>query len=286
MMIFVILGYVKNRLIYYPSRAPNWKYNKFYRKLLSMTQDPIDVVNIMVPSTSGVLLDTFYVKNREKSKCIILFHGNAGNLTMRYDIISLIYNYASVVIFDYRSYGKSSRGDTMLSETVLMKDSRAIWNFVTQRLGYHANEICLMGESLGCAVAIKLAANLSLTLDPLMYPHSLILNSPFYSLKGMINRLTNNIKLSSLSGILGFIYGHDYDMRSTIPYLNCLTKIVVAHSPRDEVIPYRQALELYHHMKKLRLNAEFISLMGTHNNLCMTAQYMYTLTDILDSNDT
>lgn len=271
----IILNHIKSIILYHPSEASPDKYEKFNKKLISLTGSTDLVKNILVNTIDGVLLDTYYIKNTDTDKCIIIFHGNAGNVSMRFDMIKFLYNYCSVIIFDYRSFGRSAN-TTMLSASNLKKDAYAIWTYVTDELGIKPNNISLLGESIGCAVAIELASDLSKTFNEDNYPHSLVLNSPFYSLSSMISNIFSKIKLGYIAKVLSYMIGNEYMSGELIEYVNFNTKIVIAHSTRDEVIPYNEGLQLFNKISDNQ-NSKFITISGTHNNLGLTDEYIYTL---------
>lgn len=280
--IFVILIYLKNNLLYHPSPAVPEKYDRFYEKLLLLTESKNFVKNYLKRTVDGNLLDTIYVKNPDSMKCIIFFHGNAGNISMRFDMIKFLYNFASVVVFDYRSFGKSSGENTFLCADGLYKDADAIWNFVVNDLKYAAKNISLFGESLGCAVAIHLAAQLSKSMDSTNYPHSLILNAPFCSLASMIELMFDKIHISYVGKIIAFLVGREYQSDKWLSFVNHTTKIIIAHSPRDEVIPYKEGQTLYISIASTHRNVKFINIAGTHNNLGLTDDYIYALAELFN----
>ncbi len=179
-IIYVILVYAKNILLSHPTSGFPIKYERFHQKLLQLVEYRRYIINSIIKTHDNVDLDVIYVKNPDTTKCIIFFHGNAGNLSMRFDMIKFLYNYASVVVFDYPSYGNSSGDSSNLSAYTLQKDAEAVWNYCRYTLKIPASCISLFGESLGRAIAVTLASNLSKTMDPNSYPHSLILNSPFF----------------------------------------------------------------------------------------------------------
>jgi predicted esterase len=228
------------------------------------------------------MLDTVFIKNPENDKCIIFFHGNAGNISMRFDMIKFLYNYASVLIFDYRSFGKSSGEISNLSSHGLIKDAEAIWEYTIKKLNFKANNISFFGESLGCSIAIYLTAKLSNEFKSENYPHSLILNSPFYSLKSMIKIMFDKIKIGFAGKIVSLFFGREYMSNEWIKMVNHRTKIIIAHSPRDEIVPYSEGLNLYNQISKAHVNSKFINITGTHNNLGLTDNYIYTLADLFN----
>ncbi|XWV25862.1 putative peptidase S9 [Tupanvirus soda lake] len=281
-ILFILLTYMKSHMLYHPMPAVVDKYDRFYQKLLHLTESKDYITNVFVKTSDNILLDTVYIKNPDSNKCIIFFHGNAGNLSMRFDMIKFLYNYASVLIFDYRSFGRSSGDQTNLSSYGLNKDAEAIWNFATRNLGLKSSDLSLFGESLGCSVVIYLAANLSKSMDTDNYPHSLILNSPFFSLSSMIEIMFHKINIGFVGKIMSMFMGREYKSNEWIGFINHHTKIIIAHSPRDEIIPYKESTNLFNLISQTHKNVKFITITGTHNNLGLTDNYIYALADLFN----
>lgn len=279
-IILLIFNFLKKFLLYHPQPANKEKYNRFYKKINGLT-DEENVKQFKIKTKDNLILDAVYLKNPDKEKCIIFFHGNAGNLSMRYDMIKFLFNYASVLAFDYRSFGLSDGSSIDLSADKLLIDAETIWNY-TKGLGYTANDISLVGESLGCAIVIIFTAILSGTMEKENYPHSIILNAPFYSLKSMIENMFTKIGIPFIGKFFSNIFGNEYNSAEYIKYINHQTKIIIAHSPRDEVIPYKEGLNLFNTVSEDHPFAQFINLSGTHNNFGTTDNYIYALSDLLE----
>jgi fermentation-respiration switch protein FrsA (DUF1100 family) len=279
---FLILNYVKSVLLYYPIAANSIKYQRFFQKLLHLTETQNYIITKGIITPDGFTLDTVFVKNPDSDKCIIFFHGNAGNISMRYDMVKFLYNYCSVLIFDYRSYGRSTSSTTPISSAGLKIDAHTIWSYATTQLKINPNNLSFVGESLGCAVAIDLASDLSRTHDQTKYPHSLILNSPFYSLTSMIEVIFDKVNISYLGTLLAYVVGREYQSNELIQYLNHYTKILIAHSPRDEIVPYIEGKKLFKLLIKTHPHAKFVNVTGTHNNLGLTDNYIYSVADLFN----
>lgn len=280
-IVYVLLTYVKNMILYHPLPALEEKYDRFFQKITELTE-PDHVFNTKVKTPDNVYLDTIGVCNPNSNKYIIFFHGNSGNISMRFDMIKFLHNYASVIIFDYRSFGRSTGDVTSLSADLLFTDAGAIWNFVTSELKIAPNNISLFGESLGCSIAIHLASKLSETMDNKLYPHSLILNAPFFSLSSMIESSFGKFNLGLLGKVVAYFIGSEYNSDKFIQLVNHKTKIIIAHSPRDEVVPYAQGMALYQSISEFRSDVNFVNISGTHNNLGLTDTYIYMLADLFD----
>lgn len=209
-----LLYYFANRAIYYPSKYPEGLWD---------TQRLAGGSDAWIETSDGVKIHGWWVP-RDGSRWVTLFlHGNAGNITNRtpraQDIIAAG---SSVLMLDYRGYGKSSGRP---SEQGLYRDSEAGYIYLLGK-GYRPEQIILHGESLGTAVAIDLASRRPCA--------ALILEAPF----------------SSASEVAGTV----------VPFLgpllvrsfNSLPKVRWIRAPkffmqgdRDEVVPLRLGQKLF-----------------------------------------
>jgi hypothetical protein len=103
---------------------------------------------------------------------VIVFNGNAGNRAYRTPLAaSLAERGIACLLFDYRGYGGNPG---LPSERGLTEDALAVRLAMTERPDVDPQRIVYFGESLGAAVATRLAASHA--------PAALILRSPFPSL--------------------------------------------------------------------------------------------------------
>jgi fermentation-respiration switch protein FrsA (DUF1100 family) len=156
---------------------------------------------------------------------VLFLHGNAGNVTDRYELIGALIRIPSrVFIIDYRGYGKSEGSP---SEQGVYRDARAAWDFLTRRLGIAPNRIVIYGESLGGAAAIDLAAHES--------PGGLIVQSSFTSMPDMVSHL--------MPVYPRFLLQTRMDSISKIAKIDC-PKLFV-HGTVDELVPFEMGQRLY-----------------------------------------
>ncbi|HUL74004.1 MAG TPA: alpha/beta hydrolase [Vicinamibacterales bacterium] len=106
---------------------------------------------------------------------VIVFNGNAGHRGHRVDLAAqLSARGVAVLLFDYRGYGGNPG---LPSEEGLARDARAALAFAGRQVGVDVTRIVYFGESLGAAVAVRLALEFP--------PAALILRSPFTSLTSL-----------------------------------------------------------------------------------------------------
>jgi Hydrolases of the alpha/beta superfamily len=170
-------------------------------------------------SADGLRLHGWLLHRDRPSHVMLLVHGNAGNLTHRAQFaqqLSERYS-ASVLTFDYRGYGRSEGTPTIPG---LLADARAARTLLAERAQMSPQEIILIGESLGGAIAVDLAANDG--------ARAMILQSTFSSLKEVAaihypailvdtlvaNRLDSATKIKQYRGPVFQVHG---DADRTIP---------------------------------------------------------------------
>ncbi|KAH7913422.1 Alpha/Beta hydrolase protein [Hygrophoropsis aurantiaca] len=115
---------------------------------------------------------------------ILFFHGNGATraLSTRVRYYSAFSSRlkANVLAIDYRGYGDSEGAP---SEVGLATDARAAWDWLMS-YGTKAEDILIIGHSLGTAVASSLTVNLS---DSGVQPKGTVLMSPFSSIYNLVD---------------------------------------------------------------------------------------------------
>ncbi len=108
-------------------------------------------------SADGLRLHGWLIRHEQPRHALLMIHGNAGNLTHRAALASILsQRYAATVfVFDYRGYGRSEGTPTIPG---LLLDARAARKDLAARAGIAESEIVLLGESLGGGIAVDLAA--------------------------------------------------------------------------------------------------------------------------------
>jgi uncharacterized protein len=217
LLLVVCMMFLEESLLFFPSRYPegNWQpYNLTFE-------------DAWFEAADGTRLHGWYAPT-EKPLCAILFcHGNGGNITYSADQVSMLTRQvgASVLIFDYRGYGRS---EGKPSEQGILADARAARAWLAQKEGIAETDIVLLGESLGGGVAVDLAASDG--------ARALVLESTFSSLPDVAAhhypwlpvRLLMRSKLDSAGKIASY----------RGPLLQC-------HSIADTIVPYRFGQKLF-----------------------------------------
>jgi len=127
----------------------------------------------------------------DSHKIIIYFHANYEDLGVTYKFcqdLSISLN-INVLAVEYPGYGIYKSKDNCCSEKII-KDSEAIYSFLTEMMNIPERNIILMGRCLGSGPAIHLASKYK--------PQNLILLSAFMSIKTAAKSIFNKIKIGWL----------------------------------------------------------------------------------------
>lgn len=224
--IFVLLVYVaicvllfvfQRRFIYYPMQD----IEPFEHYSLAGFEE------VSLKTKDGVEIFAWYRKPAAKNiPVILLFHGNGGNLSHRLGKILTFANYKNygIMAIDYRGYGRSAGKP---SEQGLYKDGRAALDYLNTQ-GVSKDKIILYGESLGTAVATKMAEERGARM--------LVLEAPFIS---AVKAGQDAFPLFPVRLLLS----DRYDTISIIPSLKM--PILIIYGEYDQVIKPRHSHELY-----------------------------------------
>lgn len=140
------------------------------------------VEDVKITTNDGLRLNGWYYPQRELAihsppYVVAFFSGADGHRLGRCRELVPIHEMGlEVVHFDYRGYANNPGSPT---EETIADDARRVWAFIREDLGRPSDRIIVMGESLGGAVATRLAFDMCQSNAP---PAALILNSTFTSL--------------------------------------------------------------------------------------------------------
>lgn len=231
-----------NGFLFFPTPydAKTWEEPNFkYEDVTLTTEDQVKINAWYLPA--------------EQPKAYVLFsHGNAGNLSgwgyaaeemrARFDV--------SVLIYDYRGYGKSEGKPNVPG---ILKDGRAARDWLCERESLEPNELVYCGRSLGGAVAVDLAAETG--------AKGLILESTFTSIPDMAKKVAPLAPTS--------IIRYKLDSQGSIskydgPLLHC-------HGDADSVVPFSQGVELFKACPCER--KKFVRMKGLDHNDALPEYY-------------
>jgi fermentation-respiration switch protein FrsA (DUF1100 family) len=217
LLILLLMMFFENSLIFIPTKYPGGWWEPRGLK----------VEDANFTAADGTKLHGWFVASQQPEVVILFCHGNAGNITHRVDLMETLPQYVdvSLLVFDYRGYGKSEGSP---NEVGVLADARAARAWLANRTGVAESGIVLMGESLGGAVAVDLAAEDG--------TRGLVLEDSF----------------TSLPDVAAYHYPWlpvRWLMRSKLNSLEKIRKyhgpLLVAHGDVDTIIPYAFGKQLF-----------------------------------------
>lgn len=135
----------EQRLVYFPERA------------IAATPPQLGMKyeEAWLTAEDGVRLNGWFLPcDRPSGLTVLLLHGNAGNISHRFEKYAIFHQLGwDVFAPDYRGYGNSA-GEP--DEAGLYLDARAAYRYLVERRGVDPHKLVIYGESLGVAVAVDL----------------------------------------------------------------------------------------------------------------------------------
>jgi pimeloyl-ACP methyl ester carboxylesterase len=243
---------MESRMIYFPLRAledspdrHGWAYE-----------------DVRLRSSDGVSIHGWLVAGVDRNGvtppgprriCFLFLHGNGGNISHRLEKIRILLGLgADVLIVDYRGYGRS---EGKPDEEGLALDARAAYDHLAGERGVPASGIVLYGESLGSAVAARLAAEVEVG--------GLVLESAFTSIRDVAATMYPYLPVRWLMRSRYDTLGHLARVRAPV---------LLLHSRDDEFFPIRHAEAL---TRATGGRGRLVVLHGGHNDAFLTSEGAY-----------
>jgi len=178
-------------------------------------------------TVDGIKINVWFVPFPGSRRTLLWFHGNAGNMGNRVDLLRLLHRNlkSNILIVDYRGYGFSG-GE--ISEEGTRADARAAYDYLLGREDINPRQIILFGRSLGAAVAIDLAVDLEYG--------ALILEAAFTSIQAMAKETFPLLPA-------GMLLKARYDSLSKIKSVHL--PLLILHGNQDKVVPFEQGQVLF-----------------------------------------
>jgi len=208
-----------------PTLADAFLFRPWRYPLGDWTDDPT-VEDVWFRAADGVRLNGWFAAARRPRAVVLYAEGNAGNMTGRRWVLRLFRDRlgCSVLVFDYRGYGRSEGSPGV--EGVL-RDARVARRWLAGRVGVPETAVVLVGNSLGGAVAVDLAARDG--------ARGLVLENTFASLADVTERHFGRLARRLVAGQL--------DLESLIR--DYRGPLLQTHGIADRVVPYESGRRLY-----------------------------------------
>jgi hypothetical protein len=223
---------------------------------------------VTFPSGDGTLLHGWFIPSRGPSwATVIHFHGNAANMSAHLKYASwLAYQGCQVMMFDYRGYG-ASEGQPF--RRGLFEDSMAALNYVLSRDDVDPDRVVLLGQSLGGANAIAVAAAAGEGAV-----RAVVVDSTFYSYRSIVRDKIGQLPvLRWFNGPLSYVMATDaFHSGDLIGHLSPIPVLII-HGTDDEVVPYDHAPRLF---ERARDPKTLLTVDGGRHISALTVQgYLY-----------
>ena len=221
----------QRRLIYFPSSGPMPPAGT----ALPGARD------VVLHTADGLELGAWYLPGTGDAAVLVL-PGNGGDRSMRAPLAAGLHRMGlSVLLVDYRGYGGNPGKPT---EEGLATDARAAHDWLTARP--ELDRIVYFGESLGAAVAVRLAVERP--------PAALILRSPFTSLTDVAGAHYPWLPV-------GKLLMDRYPSLQRIPALQA--PLLVIAGDEDDIVPWSLSRRLYEAAPEPK---EFLTVPGVGHN--------------------
>jgi uncharacterized protein len=217
-----LLWLFQRRLLYFPSPGPVPPAASVLpgaEDVTFETPDGLRLAGWFVPAPPGDRVG-------RARPAVLVCNGNGGDRSMRAPLAAALARMGlAVLLFDYRGYGGNPGHPT---EEGLAADARAALGYLAGRPEVDPERVIYFGESLGAAVALRLA-----TERP---PAALVLRSPFASLAEVGRRHYPVLPVSLL-------LRDRYDSAALAGRLDA--PLLVVAGGRDQIVPASHSRRLF-----------------------------------------
>lgn len=248
--ILLFLRWYEPRMIYYPTRGMEqtpdrlgWPYNDVFLT----TADGIRIHGWFLPAPPSA------VTNHQSPVTVLYCHGNAGNISHRFDHLAIFRELGlDVFAFDYRGYGRSAGQP---NEAGTYADARAAYEYLTKNKNREPKAVVVFGESLGSAVAVDLAAKVPVG--------GVVIEEAFTSAGDVGQKMFPFLPVR-------WLIRNKYNTLAKIGQINA--PLLLFHSRQDELFPWRHAERLYAGALDPK---RLVELHGGHNDAFLVSADAY-----------
>ncbi len=227
----------------------------------------------------GTALTGWYLPAADPWLALLYSHGNAGDIRdWVHAAPPFLDEGISLLIWDYRGFGHS---EGRPSEAGLYQDGAAAWAWLARRAAAEGLPAAMLGKSLGSAVAIHSAAELSGSAGG---PAALVLDSAFTSMREIVTRLAPMVPWERAidpdlddAPSLASVIPRLFESLDLAPDIHCPTLVV--HGGRDTLVPLDQGQRLFEALSGPK-QMKVIPAAG-HNDISVYPEYMRVIVGFL-----
>jgi fermentation-respiration switch protein FrsA (DUF1100 family) len=234
--VLLLVFVFQSRLVFYPGIG---REVSFSPQTYGLRYESVEI-----HTADGETLQAWWVPAENARGTVLFFHGNAGNISHRLDYLAMFHRLRhSTLIVDYRGYGRSTGSP---SEAGTYRDAEAAWEYLRHARLAGPQDVVIVGESLGAAVASWLAVKAG--------PRAIVLLSTFTSVNDLGAQVYWFLPVRLISRF-------GYDNLANLKQIRA--PVFIAHSREDDVIPYSHARALFGAASEPK---QFLELKGGHND--------------------
>ena len=214
-VVVVFVYFYQRNLLYHPSEN-NYQNDEV----------KFDYEEVYIEVENEIKLKSWLInKDFKNLKTLLIFHGNAGDLSNRiYKLNELNKLQINILLISWRGFSGNKGSPT---EKNLYKDAEAAIKWLNKK-NVNNNQIILYGESLGTGIAVEMAKKNDF--------NSIILESPFTSIE-------NSAKIYYPYLPVKYLLKDRYDTISKIKMVE--SPIMIMHGEKDDVVPFSMGKELF-----------------------------------------
>lgn len=253
-----------NMLLWPFAKALSWLHATVAFKPVRLVKfTPADIgigyEDVYCPTADGETLHGWYVPSsapkNDHERHVLFFHGQFGNISHQLPTIKIFHSLGySLLIIDYRGYGKSTGKPNMDG---VFRDAETSWHWLRKNKNIPAEQIAIVGRSLGGSIAASLACQVT--------PAALVLESSFNSIYEILRSKAWWLYFSR-----PFIY-MDFSIKKFLE--KATFPLFVIHSVNDERAPIQQGKMIYDSYAGPK---EFLSIHGSHDSGFLQSKEAYT----------
>jgi uncharacterized protein len=187
----------------------------------------LDVEDVWLTTSDGVKLHAWWIAADKAKFTFLAFHGNASNIANRAPTYEFLRDsHVNVLALEYRGYGRS---EGKPSEGGIYRDAEAAYEYLVSSRGIDGRTIVSFGQSLGTAVATRMATHRKVA--------GVVLEAPFPSASRVARKT-----FWFLPGLSLFTNGQ-FNTRAWLKEIHA--PVLIVHCNQDPVIPFEFGKEVY-----------------------------------------
>jgi uncharacterized protein len=216
-VVVAVMWWFENRLVYHPSKAEDhWE----------QLQEP-GLEDVDFQTADGTKIHAWYLPKTNGDLCTVIFHGNAGNLSNRGELMRKLRDTlgTNTFVFDYPGFGKS---EGTPNEQSVYASCEAALEWLKAQKGYGAKKLIFYAESIGSGAAIEMAKRHGCA--------GLILIKGFTTLPKVAKQRFFFVPTE-------WLMSNRFHNIEKIPAIHC--PIMILGSTGDRVVPFSHSEELF-----------------------------------------